>query len=94
MALKNEKLVVFANLEHEWVPCGQLTLEEQGPQLVASQFAYGVNYLKRANALEVDPVSLSIANRAAVSDQLLLPTASLPFLVASEIALRMRGVGV
>ena len=79
MALKNEKLVVFANLEHEWVACGQLLLEEQGSQLVASQFAYGVNYLKRANALEVDPVSLSIANRAAVSGQLLLPIAALPF---------------
>ena len=79
MALQNEKLVVFANLEHEWVPCGQLTLEEQGSHLVASQFAYGVNYLKRANALEVDPVSLSIANRATVSGQLLLPIAPLPF---------------
>lgn len=67
MTLKSEKLIVFANLEHDWVPCGQLTLEEQGSHLVASQFAYGVNYLKRANALEVDPVSLSIANRVAIA---------------------------
>ena len=79
MALKSEKLIVFANLEHDWVPCGQLTLEEQGSHLAASQFAYGVNYLKRANALEVDPVSLSIANRAAIAGRILLPIAPLPF---------------
>jgi len=71
------KLIVFAHLDHDWAPCGQLTLTEEGPEIMASQFAYGLNYLKRAEALEVDPVSLSLADRSAVERKLLYPAAGL-----------------
>ncbi|WP_236657688.1 type II toxin-antitoxin system HipA family toxin [Limnohabitans sp. TS-CS-82] len=38
-----------------------------------------MNYLKRPGALEVDPVALSIADKAAVTAKRLLPVAGLPF---------------
>lgn len=46
-------------LDAAWVPCGQLTLTEDGAELLASTFAYGLRYLERPNALEVDPVGSS-----------------------------------
>lgn len=71
--------MTFAHLGGVWAPCGQLTLTEEGPRLLASSFAYGMNYLKRPGALEVDPVALSIADKAAVTAKRLLPVAGLPF---------------
>jgi len=65
MATKEQKLFVFANLDAEWAPCGQLTLTEDGAKLLASTFAYGLRYLERPNALEVDPVTLSIRDEQA-----------------------------
>ena len=56
-----------------WAPCGQLTLAEEGSRLLASSFAYGLNYLRRRDALEVDPVSLGLADREAVRGKRLLP---------------------
>lgn len=44
----------------EAVPAGRLELIEQGTQLAASRFAYGLRYLRRRDALPVDPVSLSL----------------------------------
>jgi serine/threonine-protein kinase HipA len=79
MAAKDAPLMAFAHLGGAWVPCGQLTLTEEGPRLLASSFAYGMNYLKRAGALEVDPVALSIADKAAVTAKRLLSVAGLPF---------------
>ena len=76
---KDQKLMTFAHLGIGWVPCGQLTLTEEGTKLVASNFAYGLNYIKRQDALEVDPVSLSIADRDAVQGKRLLPINNLPF---------------
>lgn len=73
------KLMVFAHLGTAWAPCGQLLLTEEGPNLLASSYAYGLNYLKRAYALEVDPVSLGIADREAVRGKRLLPANGLPF---------------
>ncbi|MGH8316463.1 MAG: type II toxin-antitoxin system HipA family toxin [Steroidobacteraceae bacterium] len=79
MAAKEQKLFVFANLDGEWVPCGQLTLTEDGVELLASTFAYGLRYLERPAALEVDPVSLSIRDKSAVRGKALFPPNNLPF---------------
>ena len=73
MATKDSKLMVFAHLGSEWAPCGQLLMTEGGPIVVAASFAYGLNYVRRADALEVDPVSLSLRNRAPVQGKRLLP---------------------
>ncbi|WP_211364208.1 HipA N-terminal domain-containing protein [Propionivibrio limicola] len=79
MAAKETKLMAFACLGTDWAPCGQLTLAEEGERLLASSFAYGLNYLKRADALEVDPVSLGLGDREAIRGKRLLPAAQLPF---------------
>lgn len=79
MAVKDAPLMVFAHMGGAWAPCGQLTLIEEGPRLLASSFAYGMNYLKRAGALEVDPVALSIADKTAVTAKRLLPVGGQPF---------------
>ena len=79
MAAKETKLMTFAHLGTAWAPCGQLVLTEEGQQLLASSFAYGLNYLTRGDALEVDPVSLSIADRESVRGKQLLPLNQLPF---------------
>jgi len=78
MAAKDQKLFVFAHLDAEWVPCGQLTLTESGATLLASSFAYGLRYLERPNALEVDPVNLSIRDTNAVRGKALFPPNNLP----------------
>ena len=79
MAAKETRLTAFAHLGAGWAPCGQLTLAEEGERLLASTFAYGLNYLKRPDALEVDPVSLSLVDREAVRGKRLLPANRLPF---------------
>jgi serine/threonine-protein kinase HipA len=66
--------MVFAHLGQDWAPCGQLLLSEEGPNVLASSFAYGLNYLRRTDAIEVDPVSLGIRNRDVVMGKRLLPT--------------------
>lgn len=71
--------MTFAHLGVAWAPCGQLTLAEEGPRLLASSFAYGLNYLKRPQALEVDPVALGMTDKAAVTAKRLLPLAGLSF---------------
>ena len=73
MATKELKLMVFAHLGLDWAPCGQLLLTEEGPAVLASSFAYGTNYIRRANALEVDPVSLSMRARDQVLGKRMLP---------------------
>ena len=69
--------MTFAYLNEAWAPCGQLTMTEQGSDLLASRFAYGLNYLTRTDALEVDPVSLSIRGPEPVRGKLLLPVNNL-----------------
>lgn len=73
MAAKELKLITFAYLGEDWAPCGQLTMTEQGSELLASSFAYGLNYLNRTDALEVDPVSLGIRGPHPVKGRLLAP---------------------
>lgn len=70
---KDVKLMVFAHRGQEWAPCGQLVMTEEGPGVLASSFAYGLNYARRHDALEVDPVSLSLRERDQVLGKRLLP---------------------
>lgn len=77
MAAKELKLMTFAYLGEGWAPCGLLTMTEQGTELLASSFAYGLNYLHRDDALEVDPVSLAIRGPQSVKGKLLLPANNL-----------------
>jgi serine/threonine-protein kinase HipA len=73
------QVTVFAYLGAAWAPCGQLTLTEQDTSLLASSFAYGLHYLKRPDALEIDPVSLGLTNREEVRGKRILPANGLPF---------------
>ena len=59
-------LAVFAHLDDRFVPAGLLTMTETGTEVLTSGFRYGTIYLDRPKAVEIDPVSLSIADRAAV----------------------------
>jgi serine/threonine-protein kinase HipA len=78
MTAKELKLMVFAHLGQAWAPCGQLLLTEEGTNVLASSFAYGLNYARRADALEVDPVSLSLRDREQILGKRLLPAHGLP----------------
>src|SRR5580698_2958644 len=78
MAATERKLYVFAYIDAQWTPCGQLTLTEDGAKLAASTFAYGLRYLERPGALEVDPVSLSLIDKNAVRGKALFPPNDLP----------------
>jgi serine/threonine-protein kinase HipA len=78
MAATEQKLYVFAHLDTEWVPCGQLTLTEDGAKLLASTFAYGLRYLERPGAIEVDPVSLNLRDKSGVRGKVLFPPNNLP----------------
>src|SRR5882672_1140143 len=78
MSTTEQKLYAFAYLDTEWVPCGQLTLTEDGTKLLASTFAYGLRYLQRPGALEVDPVSLSLRDESMVRGNALFPPNNLP----------------
>ena len=50
------------------VPAGLLTLVEEGRRTLLSRFTYGRGYLRRANAVVVDPVSLPLHARAERAD--------------------------
>jgi serine/threonine-protein kinase HipA len=78
MTATEQKLYVFIYLDTEWVPCGQLTLSEDGAKLSASTFAYGLRYLQRPGALEVDPVALSLRDMELVRGTALFPPNNLP----------------
>ncbi len=73
MTATEQKLYVFIHIDTQWAPCGQLTLTEDGEQLLASTFAYGTRYLERPGALEVDPVSLSLRDKSVVRGKALFP---------------------
>jgi serine/threonine-protein kinase HipA len=75
----NRTLAIFAHLEEDFVPAGLLTLTEEGSEVRASEFAYGLKYLERGNAIEIDPVSLSLKDRPAIRGKKILPADDLPF---------------
>lgn len=56
--------IVFVHLPGDCnaVPAGRLTMLEEGPSGLASRFAYGRRYLRRDNAIAIDPLSLSFAD--------------------------------
>ena len=72
------ELYVFAHLPSGFVPAGVLELTESAQGVAASSFAYGVGYLERPYAFEVDPVSLSISDKDQVRYKALFPANSLP----------------
>ena len=71
--------MVFAHLRGNWAPCGQVTLTERNETLLASSFVYGSRYLQRPDALEVDPVALSLVDSGELTGKRLFPPATLPF---------------
>lgn len=73
MAAKVQKLMVFSHIAQEWRPCGQLQMIEENTEVRASEFAYGTKYGRGSDALEVDPVSLSLLNVDDVIGKKLLP---------------------
>jgi serine/threonine-protein kinase HipA len=78
MSASEQRLFVFAYLDTEWLPAGQLTLSEEGTRLIASTFAYGLRYLQRPGALEVDPVALGLRDKLSVRGKALFPPNNLP----------------
>ena len=77
--MPQRELFAFAHLPGAgFVPAGRLELTETGSAVEASRFAYGSRYLERSGAIEVDPVSLSLKDRAAMRNQLLFPANGLP----------------
>ncbi|GBU15587.1 hypothetical protein AwPolaro_09650 [Polaromonas sp.] len=72
-------LYVFAYLDGGFLPAGKLDMTEQSNRLVACSFAYGQRYLERPNALEIDPVGLSLRDKSAVRAKLLVPPNGLAF---------------
>lgn len=77
MAVTIRKLAVFAYLDDDWAPAGVVTMTEDGAELQASTFAYGLRYLERPNAIDVDPVALSLKKKAELRGKMLFPGAGL-----------------
>ena len=77
---KQIKLAVMAHIDGAWVGCGVLTHTEEGNQTIGSSFAYGSRYIKRPNALEVDPTTAAFANLPHAGNKMLFPSVGLPFI--------------
>ena len=77
--MTSKKLAIFAYLPSEAtaVPAGLLTLLEEGSTTQGAAFVYGLRYLERPNAIEVDPVSLSLCDRGVMRGVQLHPAAGL-----------------
>lgn len=77
--MTSRELAVFAYLpgERTAVPAGLLTMQEEGTVLRGAGFVYGLRYLDRPNAIEIDPVSLGLRNREAMRGVELHPLAGL-----------------
>ena len=67
------ELTVFAHIASGFVPAGLVELTEINNAVEASSFAYGTRYLDRPEAFEVDPVSLSLRDKAPVRGVHLFP---------------------
>ena len=77
--MTSSRLAIFAYLPGETtaVPAGLLTLLEEGAVTRGADFTYGLRYLDRPNAIEVDPVSLSLRDKDAIRGVQLHPVAGL-----------------
>lgn len=73
------ELAVFIYLpdESSAVPAGLLEIEEQGAEIISSNFVYGSRYLERPHRLEVDPAALGFAKGQPVNGVRLFPTGGL-----------------
>lgn len=56
------------------VPAGKLQLQEEGISLQVSRFIYGLKYLKRYGAIEIDPVGLGMLQGQQVAGLHVCPT--------------------
>ncbi len=65
-------LYVFAHLAEGWAPAGRLSIMQEH-EVLASSFAYGTRYIDRPDAFEIDPVSLSLADKPRVRGTELFP---------------------
>lgn len=65
-------LYVFTHLTEGWAPAGRLSLTQER-DVVASSFAYGTRYIDRPDAFDIDPVSLSLADKTRVRGAELFP---------------------
>lgn len=77
--MSTRSLIVFAHCVGDFVPAGRLTLMEEGVTLKASTFSYGNRYLQRSQVIEIDPVGLSLKDKARVKGKLLIPPNGLVF---------------
>lgn len=82
MASQEREIYVFASLTEitgsRFVPAGLLKLTQSTgtgvrSRALASRFSYGTGYLHRPHAIEVDPVSLTIADREASAGKEFFP---------------------
>jgi serine/threonine-protein kinase HipA len=55
------------------VPAGKLKMTEAGAEVLSCSFIYGLKYLKRNGAIEIDPISLNFLNGRDVSRMELFP---------------------
>jgi serine/threonine-protein kinase HipA len=60
-------VVVYIYLDNEFVPAGLLDFENQG-RYSHSIFRYGKKYLKRSNAISLDPVQLPLLSKEFVTE--------------------------
>ena len=67
---------VFAHLPQGWAPAGRLSITQER-DVLASRFAYGTRYIDRPDAFEIDPVSLSLADKPRVRGAELFPARQL-----------------
>ncbi|WP_296509086.1 type II toxin-antitoxin system HipA family toxin [Rhodoferax sp.] len=65
-------LYVFGHLTEGWAPAGRLSLTQER-EVVASSFAYGTRYIDRSDAFEIDPISLSLADKGRVRGTEMFP---------------------
>jgi serine/threonine-protein kinase HipA len=70
--MAQRSLYVFTHLTEGWAPAGRLSLTQER-DVVASSFAYGTRYIDRPDAFEIDPVSLSLADKTRVRGAELFP---------------------
>ncbi len=70
--MPQRELFVFGHLSGGFVPAGRLVLTEE-KEVIASSFAYGTRYLDRPDGFELDPVSLSLADRQLVRGAEIFP---------------------
>ncbi len=75
---KESKLGVFAYLDG-WAPSGILTMLEENTHVLSSAFSYGSIYIDKSNAIEIDPVSLSLSDKAQIKHKALIPAGNLAY---------------